>query len=65
MLHKVLLTVSLLSLSTFNALAHGGHDHSDPSAGLIHLLWVAPALIVGAIVSYKIRKKQLAKRNDK
>ena len=65
MLNKSLIALSSLALSvlSFYAMAHEGHDHSDPSAGLIHLLWAAPALIVGAFASYKLRQKYVEKRN--
>jgi len=56
---------SLLALSSFSVLAHGGHDHSDPSSGLIHLAWAAPALIIGAFISYRLRKNKLSNQTKK
>lgn len=65
MLNRAFYALAALSftLVSFASMAHEGHDHSHPSAGLIHLLWAAPVLIVGAVISYKLRKKQLEKRN--
>jgi hypothetical protein len=58
------ITSCLLTATSFGVLAHGGHDHSDPSSGLIHLAWAAPVLIIGAYVSYRLRKNKLAKDNE-
>lgn len=55
---------SLLVMISSSAAAHGGHDHSDPIAGLIHLAWAAPLLIIGAYVSYRLRKAKLAKQHE-
>ena len=65
MLNKSLIALSSLALSilSFYAMAHEGHDHSHPSSGLIHLLWAAPALVVGAFASYKLRKIYLKNRS--
>ena len=50
------LTMSVFSMSVF---AHAGHDHSDPSALFIHLLWLAPIAIAGVIAfKYTSSKKQ-------
>jgi len=54
---------SLLAMSSLSALAHGGHDHSDPSSGLIHLAWAAPVLIIGAFISYRLRKNKLSQQD--
>lgn len=56
-------TSGLLAITSFGALAHSGHDHSDPTSGLIHLAWAAPVLIIGAYVSYRLRKNKLAKQH--
>ncbi len=46
----ILLTGLVLSMQSF---AHEGHDHSDPMSSLIHLLWLAPLIIVaGLLVAY-------------
>jgi len=57
---------AILSLIIFStqSLAHSGHDHSDISAGFIHLLWATPIIIVvGLIVSY-VKKELLGDEND-
>lgn len=46
----ILLTV----LSSFS-MAHEGHDHSSPEAGIIHLLWILP-FIIAAGISYSLFK---------
>jgi len=43
-LQFILSTILLFTIS-FSALAHDGHDHGSIYASLIHLLWLAPALI--------------------
>jgi len=65
MLNKSLIALSPLALSvlSFYAMAHEGHDHSHPSAGLIHLLWAAPVFVIGAYASYKLRQKYLENRD--
>lgn len=44
------LTTLLLSNPLF---AHPGHDHSDPGAGLVHLLWLVPVIIAAVVVVFK------------
>lgn len=61
---KIMTLTSVLAMISSGAMAHAGHDHSDPSSGLIHLAWLAPVLIVGAYISYRLRKNKLAKRNQ-
>ncbi|REL29856.1 hypothetical protein [Thalassotalea euphylliae] len=48
----------LLMAVTFSSLsfAHPGHDHSDPMAMLIHLLWLAPIGLAFAI-AFRLKKK--------
>ena len=50
---RVILVVLTL-LSTFS-MAHEGHDHSAPEAGLIHLLWILP-FVIAAGISYSLFK---------
>jgi len=60
-----LITLSvLLTAISSGVMAHSGHDHSAPSSGLIHLAWLAPVLIVGGYVSYRLRQNKLAKRHE-
>ena len=48
----------LLSTNTF---AHAGHDHGDPMAGLIHILWVAP-LAISAVFLFLYVKQRFIKK---
>ena len=56
---KYIAVSSALALMSFGAVAHGGHDHNAVSAGLIHLAWLAPLLIIGAFLSYRAVKNKL------
>ena len=47
-LTKILFT--LLIMFSFSAFAHEGHDHNSPLAFLVHLVWIAPAIIAVALV---------------
>ncbi|MCU4677639.1 hypothetical protein N7931_18650 [Catenovulum sp. 2E275] len=38
------------------SLAHPGHDHQSPWAGLIHLAWIAPLIIALAVIVFKMKK---------
>jgi len=49
-----------LPLSVF---AHSGHDHSDSSASLIHLLWAAPAALA-VVLAYKLFSVIYAKKTS-
>lgn len=57
---KLVAISAVVSAISSGAMAHSGHDHSDASSGLIHLAWLAPVLIAGAFVSYRVRKNKLA-----
>lgn len=47
----------LFSVCSFSTLAHSGHDHHSQFSQLIHLLWLAPAMIaVGLLYSYILKK---------
>ena len=50
-MYKIALTVFSLLVST-QSFAHGGHDHSDPMASLVHLMWIAP-LVIGTVFMVK------------
>ncbi len=47
--------------------AHAGHDHASNLASLIHLAWLAPALIAVALLYTKLLKKnyQIKTNNSK
>jgi len=40
----------LLSNPSF---AHPGHDHNAAGAGLVHLLWLVPFIVVAVVVVFK------------
>lgn len=44
-------------LTTHTAFAHPGHDHNAASADLIHLFWIAPAVIAVGFIAYKLINK--------
>lgn len=56
---------ALLFLCHFAVMAHSGHDHTDPKATLIHLLWIAPGVIAAGLLYRrffnKTAKHQIAK----
>ncbi|AWB66123.1 hypothetical protein C2869_06565 [Saccharobesus litoralis] len=51
---------TLVTLPTL-ASAHSGHDHSAPESGLIHLAWLAPLVIAGAVIFIKRRNNSTDK----
>jgi hypothetical protein len=54
---KAFFGIAILSIST-SIFAHPGHDHNAADAGLVHLLWLAPAIIAMGVISYrKIKTK--------
>ncbi|MBU2924630.1 hypothetical protein Q4530_15375 [Colwellia sp. 1_MG-2023] len=53
---RLYIVILLLSVSA-PSFSHSGHDHSDPMAGLIHLLWVAPLVIGIGLIIYQFTKK--------
>ena len=61
-MYRLTLTLLLLLVSLPNV-AHDGHDHSLPMAGLIHLLWIAPMLIAAIFLSKKLMKTQVKNLN--
>ncbi|MBU2893271.1 hypothetical protein KO495_08010 [Colwellia sp. D2M02] len=52
----------LIFLSSATVLAHSGHDHNAANSTLIHLLWLAPVIVVMAAMSYR---KIKATKSDK
>lgn len=58
---SALLTSAALASQT--VFAHPGHDHNAASADLIHLFWIAPAVIAAGFIAYKlINKNKQAKK---
>ncbi|MCJ8318194.1 MAG: hypothetical protein MJK12_01085 [Colwellia sp.] len=56
---KVKQIIVAIFFSCFSAIsfAHEGHDHNTFSAVFIHLLWLAPAMIVATVIYSNILKK--------
>jgi len=59
---KVFSAVPMLLISS-PILAHSGHDHNAANAGLVHLLWLAPAIAAVAVISYRKIKTKSDKNN--
>lgn len=51
----IILAITLLMSSP--SFAHAGHDHSSMLASLIHLFWLAPALVALVVLYSKLLKK--------
>lgn len=56
----LIITLLIISGPTF---AHAGHDHADPMASLIHLVWLAP-LFIGLAALFVHLSKRLNNSND-
>lgn len=54
---KTKLLLASTALAPVIASAHPGHDHSSPYALLIHLAWIAPALIAVGVFTYNLKRK--------
>jgi|GEM_PF-1115602 len=63
-LTKNILLAVVLTISPMLALAHPGHDHSSAWSLLIHLLWVAPIIAVGAFILFKRNNVTLSKQGN-
>ncbi|MBL4764742.1 MAG: hypothetical protein JKX67_05620 [Colwellia sp.] len=50
---KQLILMIFMSFFSTVTFAHAGHDHSSPFATLSHLFWLAPVMIVAAIIYSK------------
>jgi hydrogenase/urease accessory protein HupE len=59
---KVLVTTAILLMSS-PVFAHSGHDHTAANAGLVHMLWLAPAIVAMAVISYRKIKAKSTKNN--
>ncbi|MBU2970330.1 hypothetical protein KO527_13315 [Pseudoalteromonas sp. C2R02] len=59
MKNKKTISALLISaaLATQAVYAHPGHDHNAASADLIHLFWIAPAVIAVGFIAYKLINK--------
>lgn len=55
-MYRVTITIILLFIS-LPSFSHAGHDHSHPMANVIHLLWVAPLVIVAVFLINKLLKR--------
>ncbi|MBL4899878.1 MAG: hypothetical protein JKX76_09595 [Colwellia sp.] len=51
--------ILMIFMSCFSAVtfAHAGHDHNSPFAILSHSLWIAPLMIVAALLYSKNLRK--------
>lgn len=45
--------------------AHAGHDHNSTMANLVHLLWIAPAIVAVAMLYSKLLKKDDSIKSNK
>jgi len=52
------------ALATQAAYAHPGHDHNAASSNLIHLFWIAPAIIAVGFIAYKLLNKNKQMNKD-
>ncbi|REL26493.1 hypothetical protein DXX93_07785 [Thalassotalea euphylliae] len=62
MINRIFLLALTLVFSGL-AYAHPGHDHNDPMAMLVHLLWLAPIAIALVVAVYL--KKRASTENAK
>jgi len=53
-----------IALVTHTANAHPGHDHNAASADLVHLFWIAPAVIAVGLIAYKLLNKNKQAKKD-
>jgi len=59
----LVLCISVLFSSP--SFAHAGHDHTSILTSLIHLLWLAPALIALVVLYSKLLKKNYQIKSTK
>ncbi|MGL1956042.1 MAG: hypothetical protein OCD00_01825 [Colwellia sp.] len=60
--------ITLLFLMSFISapiFAHAGHDHNSTMANLVHLLWIAPAIVAVAMLYSKLLKKDDSIKSNK
>lgn len=64
---KIKTLVIFIFISCFSsiAFAHAGHDHNSPFALLSHLLWIAPVMILAAVIYSKNLKKTYQMKSSK
>lgn len=48
-----------MSMMPITAIAHPGHDHQSQWANLIHLLWIAPAIVAAYFLIKGCKNKTL------
>jgi len=53
-----------IALATHAANAHPGHDHNAATADLVHLFWIAPAVIAVGLIAYKLLNKNKQAKKD-
>ena len=60
-----ILTILMSVFISFSVVAHGGHDHSHPSAFLTHFLfWSSIALAVVATAVFLVSRQQKHARGN-
>jgi len=59
----LVLCISVLFSSP--SFAHAGHDHTTMLSSLVHLLWLAPALIALVVLYSKLLKKNYQIKSTK
>ncbi|WP_422135866.1 hypothetical protein [Endozoicomonas sp. ALD040] len=52
------LLLPMFILASEPVFAHPGHDHGHWSAGLIHLLWIAPVILATGFAIYRLGKNK-------
>ncbi|MBL4823009.1 MAG: hypothetical protein JKX90_05745 [Colwellia sp.] len=62
---KQLILIIFMSFFSTVTFAHTGHDHSSPWATLNHLFWLAPVIIVAAIIYSKTLNKNYRIKSTK
>ena len=60
---KAFACITAVSLSP-SLWAHSGHDHNGADAGLIHLLWLSPAILAIGVHCYRKFKENSMKNNQ-
>jgi len=66
-MYGLTLSFFLLFISS-PSFAHAGHDHADPMASLIHLVWIAPTLVGAFLLIQSLVKRRSSfdiKQNNK
>lgn len=60
-----LVIVCITVLLSSPSFAHAGHDHTSMFSGLVHLVWLAPAIIAAGVLYSKVLKKNYQIKSSK